>query len=421
MIVLLSLNMKLGWVTTDPINIIYKGVKMKQSSALSFLIVVSALCMTLPVKSDPFSDVSAKYGVGEKKSDDPKINEFLRSEEGHLSKEFPYRINLFNQGQIAKNDAGVRASETANQIKGNSSGLVFFYELVPSAMRVPHWHSNANEIGTVFSGKIRVTIWKGAGAPIIYTVNKDQTWIIPKATLHTLENIGDEKTEFLVAYDTPIAADRDFVTAWASLPDEILARSVGLAVNDIEHIKKTTTNRLSKFEPNLKPDAKKLSNQLSNDINAIAPLFQSNNGSIIRLDAKLNPLLNEMILQKTVLKPGSIRIPHWYTSGNVLLYVASGVGYMTMMDDDGRPYRAVVSRGDLISVPEGNFHGLLNIGAEELKFYEVFNNAKSPNEITLMNGAKNMGVDVIRGTTNISKEASEKIMKNPSISLIEKF
>lgn len=394
---------------------------MNVTSKILNIAVIALLGLSLPVSADPFGDISSKNAGEEVKSNDPRIIGFLNAETSHISKEFPYRINLFNQGQIAKNDAGVRASETANQVKGNSSGLVFFYELVPSAMRVPHWHSNANEIGTVFSGKIRVTIWKGLGAPIVYTVNKDQTWIIPKATLHTLENIGNEKTEFLVAYDTPIAADRDFVTAWASLPDEILARSVGLSVSDIEHIKKTTVNRLSKFEPNLKPDGKKLANALSNDMNSVSPLFQSNNGAIVRLDAKLNPYLNEMILQRTVLKPGAIRIPHWYTSGDVLLYVAGGVGYMTMMDDEGHPYKAIVSRGDLISVPEGNFHGILNIGPEDLKYYEVFNNAKSPNEITLMNGAKNMGADVIRGTTNISKEASEKIMKAPPVSYIERF
>ena len=69
---------------------------MKQSSVLPHLIVACTLCMTHPVKSDPFSDVSAKYDSGEKKSNDPRINEFMRSEEGHLSKEFPYRINLFS-------------------------------------------------------------------------------------------------------------------------------------------------------------------------------------------------------------------------------------------------------------------------------------------------------------------------------------
>jgi len=98
---------------------------MKYSAAVSALTVVATLCLTLPLKSDPFSDVNAKYDLGEKKSNDPKINEFMRHEAERLSKEFPYRINLFSQGQIAKNSAGVRASETANQLKGNSSGLVF--------------------------------------------------------------------------------------------------------------------------------------------------------------------------------------------------------------------------------------------------------------------------------------------------------
>ena len=56
-------------------------------------------------------------------------------------------------------------------------------------MRVPHWHSNAMEVGTVFEGKMRVTIWEGSGEPKIYTVEKNGTSISPKSKLHSLENV----------------------------------------------------------------------------------------------------------------------------------------------------------------------------------------------------------------------------------------
>ena len=205
-------------------------------------LLVLALMHLVPasVWGNEFEDLNSSYLNSDAISKDAKVKDFLASESGKLSPTFPYRINLFKEGEVTKNEAGVRASEKGNQIAGNQSGLVFFYELVTSAMRVPHWHSNTTEIGTVLAGKIRVTIWNGKGSPTIYTVEKNKTWIIPKATLHMLENIGEEKTEFLVAYDSPIAADRDFVTAWASLPDKILARSVGLSEADIAHIKKTT-------------------------------------------------------------------------------------------------------------------------------------------------------------------------------------
>lgn len=105
-------------------------------------------------------------------SANPKIEKLLQEESKNIAAEFPYRINLFKQGQIDKNSAGVRIAETANQLLSNNSGLLFYYEVVTDAMRVPHWHSNATEIGTVLSGKMRVTIWEGAGNTKMYTVEK---------------------------------------------------------------------------------------------------------------------------------------------------------------------------------------------------------------------------------------------------------
>jgi oxalate decarboxylase/phosphoglucose isomerase-like protein (cupin superfamily) len=171
-------------------------------------------------------------------STDAKIQKLLKEEAQSTSAEFPYRINLFTQGQIAKNAAGIRIAETANQLLENNTGLLFYYEVFNDGMRVPHWHANATEIGTVLSGKMRITIWEGAGEAKVYTVEKNGTWIIPKAKLHSLENVGQEEMKFLVVYDSPIAADRDFLTAWASLPDAVLARAVGLSEQDIAGIKK---------------------------------------------------------------------------------------------------------------------------------------------------------------------------------------
>jgi len=171
------------------------------------------------------SNATASHDSTDSKS---KIQAFLKESSDIINTEFPYRINIFKQGQIDQNKAGLRIAERANQLTSNNSGLLFYYELINNAMRVPHWHSNANEIGTVLEGKMRITIWDGSGDAKIFTVEKNGTWIIPKAKLHALENVGSEKMKFLVAYDSPIAADRDFLTAWASLPNAILARAVGL-------------------------------------------------------------------------------------------------------------------------------------------------------------------------------------------------
>jgi oxalate decarboxylase/phosphoglucose isomerase-like protein (cupin superfamily) len=107
---------------------------------------------------------------------------------------------------------------------------MFFYDLVDNAMRVPHWHSDGDEIGLVLDGKIRVTIWNGNDCEKqVFTAEKMGSWFIPKGTLHCLENVSPQKTQFLVCYDNPNTADRDFIDAWHAMPTEIICASTFLS------------------------------------------------------------------------------------------------------------------------------------------------------------------------------------------------
>ena len=89
-----------------------------------------------------------------------KIKHFLTNMRGKINNKCPYKMNLLKDGAKSKNSAGLRISENGNQIKADF-GQLFFYDLVDNAMRVPHWHSDGDEIGLVLDGKIRVTIWNG--------------------------------------------------------------------------------------------------------------------------------------------------------------------------------------------------------------------------------------------------------------------
>src|SRR5262245_9062214 len=63
-------------------------------------------------------------------STSPKIQQLLKSESQNISQEFPYRVNLFTQGEISKAPAGNRYAENAQQLSSDTSGLLFFYDLV---------------------------------------------------------------------------------------------------------------------------------------------------------------------------------------------------------------------------------------------------------------------------------------------------
>lgn len=392
-------------------------IRLSSLTAMLAMIVASASVFSAPL----YKDLSASYKGNDQLSDSPQVRDFLAKEGKALNGPFPYRMNIFTQGTTTQNKAGVRVSEDAKQIKANDFGQVFYYELFPSAMRVPHWHANGNEVGTVTSGKMRVEIWEKSDKPSIYYVEPGQTWFIPKGKLHSLENVGSDQLKFIVVYDKPVTADRDFVTAWASLSDAVLAKSVGLTEADISHIKRTTVNRLSNFEQKVQQEPQHDPRRYKSDFGQIKPMFQSEAGSIVRLDKESNPNLSKIALQKTVLKPGAMRVPHWYLSGDVLLYVNSGVAYFTMMDDDGVVYHRLVRRGDLISLPVGVFNGYINVGNADLEVYEAFNNLGESGEITLQSGSQQFNSDVIRGTTGISHDSANRLLSQPPQGMIIPF
>jgi oxalate decarboxylase/phosphoglucose isomerase-like protein (cupin superfamily) len=343
-----------------------------------------------------------------------KIKLFLDQETKKLSPQFPYCLDLYKNGKIDENKAGMRISETAQQFDNlGLCGLLFYYKLHDHSMRVPHWHANAIEVGVVLTGKMKITIWDGLEKPKVFTVEKNGTWLIPQAALHALENVGDSELDFLVVYNSPIAADRDFVTAWAALPDTLLERSLGLLPNEILTLKKTTQNRLSSYDAESIPEEKIIPSPFAGNFYANKALFESDLGTIRRIDVETNPVMESMALQQTMLNPGTIREPHWYTAGDAVLFVNKGTAFFTMMDHEGTVYNALINPGDLIYIPVGTFHTYVNVGTEILEIYEAFNASKGLSEVTLLSGAKHFSAGTLAGATGLNKDVAEKILKKP--------
>lgn len=350
-----------------------------------------------------------------------KITQFVEQQKKQLSPVFPYRINLFHQGQIVKNKYGTRIAENATQFPSDNLGQFFYYDLLEQGMRVPHWHANAVEVGTVLTGKMRVTIWEGTGEKKVFTVNSNSTWTIPQAALHSLENVGKEKLTFVLAYNAPITADVQFEQAWAFLPNAILAQSTGLTEDEIRSIKSSDVERLSGFDPSADPESADLNSPYSSDFSTTEPIYESNLGSIKRIDSSNSTKMQQMALQQTILKPGTLRLPHWYTAGDTFLYVSKGSGFFTMLDREGKAYYAMVKPGDLIYLPVATFHGFLNTGKDDLVTYEAFNVAKDIQEISLLDGAQHLNKGAVSGAMGLNKTTVERLIQQEPRSYMVSF
>lgn len=356
-----------------------------------------------------------------------KIKKFLKKMKQKMTNKCPYTINLFKNGSKSKNSAGLRLSETGSQIQENY-GQLFFYDLVDNAMRVPHWHSDGDEIGLVLEGKIQVTIWNGIeNEKQIFTAEEMGSWFIPKGTLHCLENFSSGKTRFLVCYNNPNTADRDFLDAWASTPNEILSASTYLSNEEVNTInKQQLRNRLSKYEPTTHLANKiKIYSPFSNNFDLTNPIYKSKLGEIKRIDQNNTVKMQNMAWQKTVIKPGSLRLPHWYTNSNVILYVNKGEAFVSLLDSIGdgsqeKIYYFTITEGSVLALPVGFFHTLLNTSNVDLEYYEAFMSNDS-NEITLLQGMQSLSSDVASGALGISKNQASQMLLQKAPEFIVEF
>jgi oxalate decarboxylase len=139
------------------------------------------------------------------------------------------------------------------------------------------------------------------------------------------------------------------------------------------------------------------------------------------IDATKMPSLQTMALQQTILKPATMREPHWYLGSDTFLYVYKGSAFFTMMDDNGKVFNAIIKPGDLIFIPVGAFHAYVNIEQNDLEVYESFTGSKDVSEITLLNGAQHMPARTLAAATGISKESAQRIIDHKPQSYIVPF
>lgn len=97
-------------------------------------------------------------------------------------------------------------------------------------------------------------------------------------------------------------------------------------------------------------------------------------GEIVKQDeryiVKDNKFLNNLVLSSTKLNPGKQTSGHRHVGQEEVYMFVSGKGQMIVDGDDYRNF--AVKTGDVVLIPDGAFHQVINNSSEELYFICVF-------------------------------------------------
>ena len=113
-------------------------------------------------------------------------------------------------------------------------------QLQPGAIRIPHWHPNANEMDYVISGNARIDLFGPADGPNPdgvseqYNVGPGEISFLPQGWFHSITNAGPGVLHILVIFNSDSPLDIGLPRGLGGIEKATLAKSLGITVEEVE-------------------------------------------------------------------------------------------------------------------------------------------------------------------------------------------
>ena len=288
------------------------------------------------------------------------------------------------------------------------------------AIRELHWHSVA-EWAYMLYGNTRITCIDADGKSFVTDLKEGDLWYFPTGIPHSLQGLGPDGSEFLLAFDDGNFSERvtALVSDWmAHTPREVVVKNFGLSPQALQ---KLPTKSMFIF-PSEVPGPLAEDQCAATGPNGRStvdfafrtfqqPPTKSNKGGEVRIvDCKNFPAATRICAAIVTVHPGGIRELHWHPNADEWQFFISGEGRQTVFATAGRARTMDFETGDVGYVPLGAPHYVENTGNTDLRFLELFRSS-SYQDVSLNEWLANTPPDVVVANLGIDKASLEKLPK----------
>lgn len=317
-------------------------------------------------------------------------------------------MHLFHLGQQKPQDVsegGYRIRATKTNFAALQQMSLYKVVLNPKAIREPHWHANATELGYCLSGTVLVSFYANENHRERFLISPGQTFLVPSGALHSLENIGDVPAELVVQFSHEEPEDFGLSAAFGMFSDAVLGNTWGVAAQYFSSLKRSTQDR---FIATLKTSStiQKSDHYLSKyqfDLEGSFPLIANEGGTAKVARQNVWPILSQQAVYSLQLTGKGMREPHWHPETAELGYVRAGKGRMSILSPSGKVDTYIMEEGDIYFIPKAYPHHIENLGTSDL-FVVIFFDQPMPQDIGFTGSVKSFPDEVLGDVMNTKPE-----------------
>jgi oxalate decarboxylase len=307
-----------------------------------------------------------------------------------------YHFRLSQQAPHNTAEGGYRILGTKKNFPALNGMSVYFLSLQPQAVREPHWHANADELGYCIKGNLLISLYANGNDRETFLISQGETFFIPSGSLHTLENVGAEAAELILQFSHDEPEDFGLSSVFGMFSDEVLGNTWATPGEYFHTLKRSTKeifiSKLASASKIEKANHYKSKYQFS--LEASSPLVVNGGGSAKVARNNVWPVLGRQSVYSLHLTKEGMREPHWHPETAELGYVNAGKGRMSILSPDGTVDTYIMEKGDIYFIPKAYPHHIENLGNEDLHLV-IFFDQPMPQDIGFTGSVKSNSNEVL--------------------------
>ena len=273
-----------------------------------------------------------------------------------------------------------------------------------------HWHQQA-EWSIMTYGNCRITVLDAQGRPYVQDVKEGDLWYFPAGLPHSLQGLGPDGAEFVLAFDNGASSEFNTLPAtdWlAHTPPEILAKNFGVPAEAFRNI--PLQNRwifqgqipgpLAEAQAAVASAAGVPEFPFTFSLSGVTPTSVSASGSVQIADSSNFRVSKTIAAGLITVKPGGLRTMHWHPNADEWQYYMKGSARMTVFNAGPEANTANFHPGDIGYVKKGLGHYVENTGSTDLVFLALFRSPRYE-EVVLSDWLAHTPPDMVAATFNL--------------------